>query len=98
MVPPTVDEGAGWEAAVEEAQKSTPLIGEEQTKALERINAYFNKLTNLQGSFEQVDATNKQTSGRFYVQRPGKLNSTTPRRARFASSPTAVISPSRIPT
>ena len=73
MVPPTVDEGAGWEAAVEEAQKSTPLIGEEQTKALERINAYFNNITNLQGSFEQVDATNKQTTGRFYVQRPGKL-------------------------
>jgi outer membrane lipoprotein-sorting protein len=73
MVPPTVDEGAGWEAAVEEAQKSTPLIGEEQTKALERINAYFNNITNLQGSFEQVDATNKQSSGRFYVQRPGKI-------------------------
>ena len=73
MVPPTVDEGAGWEAAVEEAQASTPLIGEEQTKALERINAYFNNITNLQGSFEQVDATNKQSSGRFYVQRPGKI-------------------------
>jgi outer membrane lipoprotein-sorting protein len=73
MVPPTVDEGAGWEAAVEEAQKSTPLIGEEQTQAVERINAYFNNITNLQGSFEQVDATNKQTTGRFYVQRPGKL-------------------------
>src|SRR5262245_64498122 len=53
MVPPTVDEGAGWEAAVDEAQASTPLIGEEQTKALERINAYFNNITNLQGSFEQ---------------------------------------------
>ncbi|HKQ54576.1 MAG TPA: outer membrane lipoprotein carrier protein LolA [Methyloceanibacter sp.] len=73
IVPPTVDEGAGWEAAVEEAQKSTPLIGEDQTKALERINAYFNNITNLQGSFEQVDATNKQSSGRFYVQRPGKI-------------------------
>ncbi|HKA99589.1 MAG TPA: outer membrane lipoprotein carrier protein LolA, partial [Methyloceanibacter sp.] len=73
MVPPTVDEGAGWEAAVEEAQASTPLIGEEQTQALERINAYFNNITNLQGSFEQVDATNKQSSGRFYVQRPGKI-------------------------
>jgi len=73
MVSPTVDEGAGWEAAVEEAQKSTPLIGEEQTKALERINAYFNNITNLQGSFDQVDATNKRSTGRFYVQRPGKI-------------------------
>lgn len=73
MVPPAVDEGAGWEAAVEATQSSTPLIGEEQTKAVERINAYFNGITNLQGSFEQVDATNKSSSGRFYVQRPGKI-------------------------
>jgi outer membrane lipoprotein-sorting protein len=73
IVPSTVDEGAGWEAAVEAAQSSTPLIGGEQTKAIERVNAYFNNITNLQGSFEQVDATNKQSSGRFYVQRPGKI-------------------------
>jgi outer membrane lipoprotein-sorting protein len=73
IVPSTVDEGAGWEAAVEAAQSSTPLIGEEQDKAVARINAYFNGITNLQGSFEQVDSTNKQSSGRFYVQRPGKI-------------------------
>ncbi len=73
IVPSTVDEGAGWEAAVESAQSSTPLIGEEQTKAVDRINAYFNNIINLQGSFEQVDSTNKQSSGRFYVQRPGKI-------------------------
>ena len=45
----------------------------EQTKAVQRINAYFNNITNLQGSFEQVDSTNKRTTGRFYVQRPGKI-------------------------
>jgi outer membrane lipoprotein-sorting protein len=73
ITPTVMDEGAGWEAAVEEAQGSTPLIGEAQTKAVERINAYFNSITNLQGSFEQVDATNKLTTGRFYVQRPGKI-------------------------
>jgi len=73
ITPTVMDEGAGWEAAVEEAQGSTPLIGEAQTKAVERINAYFNSITNLQGSFEQVDATNKHTTGRFYVQRPGKI-------------------------
>jgi len=73
MVPTAVDEGAGWEAAVEAAQAATPLIGSEQTKAVERINAYFNSITNLQGGFEQVDATNKRSTGRFYVQRPGKI-------------------------
>jgi outer membrane lipoprotein-sorting protein len=73
ITPTATDEGAGWEAAVEAAQAATPLIGEEQTKAVERINAYFNSITNLQGSFEQVDATNKRSTGRFYVQRPGKI-------------------------
>ena len=73
IVPAAVDEGAGWEAAVEAAQAATPLIGLEQAKAVERINAYFNNITNLQGSFEQVDSTDKRSTGRFYVQRPGKI-------------------------
>jgi outer membrane lipoprotein-sorting protein len=73
IVPTTVDEGAGWEAAVEAAQAATPLIGEEQAEAVRRINAYFNNITNLQGRFEQIDSTNKHSSGRFYVQRPGKI-------------------------
>ena len=73
-IPPSAaDEGAGWEAAVEEAQAATPLIGEEQMKAVQRINAYFNNITNLQGSFEQIDSTEKRSTGRFYVQRPGKI-------------------------
>lgn len=67
------DEGAGWDAAVQAAPGPTPLIGDDQTAALQRIDAYFNGITNLQGSFEQVDSNNKHATGRFYVQRPGKL-------------------------
>lgn len=67
------DEGAGWEAAVEAAPGPTPLIGPQQDEAVKRINAYFNGITNLQGNFDQLDSTNKRTTGRFYVQRPGKL-------------------------
>jgi outer membrane lipoprotein-sorting protein len=73
ITPASIDEGAGWDASVEAAQSATPLIGDEQDKAIQRINAYFNNITNLQGSFEQVDSTNKTTTGRFYVQRPGKI-------------------------
>jgi outer membrane lipoprotein-sorting protein len=73
-IPPSAsDEGAGWEAAVEAAQAPTPLIGDAQNKAVQRINAYFNNITNLQGSFDQVDSNEKHTTGRFYVQRPGKI-------------------------
>lgn len=73
ITPPAVDEGASWEAAVEAAHAPTPLIGDEQSQAVQRINAYFNGITNLQGSFEQIDANNKRSTGRFYVQRPGKI-------------------------
>lgn len=71
--PNTDDEGAGWDAAVEAAHGPTPLIGEQQDAAVQRINAYFNAITNLQGNFDQIDSNNKHTRGRFYVQRPGKL-------------------------
>jgi outer membrane lipoprotein-sorting protein len=71
--PNPTDEGAGWDAAIEAAPAPTPLIGDQQTQAVQRINAYFNAITNLQGNFEQVDSHGQRTSGRFYVQRPGKL-------------------------
>jgi len=67
------DEGSGWDAAVEEAKGPTPLLGAQQAAAVERINAYFNGITSLQGNFDQLDSNNKHTTGRFYVQRPGKL-------------------------
>ncbi|MBQ0817009.1 MAG: outer membrane lipoprotein carrier protein LolA [Hyphomicrobiaceae bacterium] len=73
IVPSSLDEGASWEAAVEAANAPTPLIGAEQKAAVARINAYFNAMTNLQGRFEQFDPSNKRTTGRFYVQRPGKI-------------------------
>ncbi len=71
--PAAVDEGASWEAAVEATNAPTPLIGAEQAEAVQQINAYFNAITNLQGLFEQVDPNNKRTSGKFYVERPGKV-------------------------
>ncbi len=58
---------------MEEAPGATPLIGEQQDAAVQRINDYFNNLNSIQGNFEQVDSNNKHTNGRFYVQRPGKL-------------------------
>ncbi len=71
--PEAVDEGTSWDAAVEVADAPTPLIGDEQADAVKRINDYFNGITNLQGKFEQIDPSNKRTTGKFYVQRPGKI-------------------------
>ncbi|HUW73977.1 MAG TPA: outer-membrane lipoprotein carrier protein LolA [Methyloceanibacter sp.] len=73
ITPSAIDEGASWEAAVEAVDAPTPLIGDAQSEAVQRINAYFNGITNLQGRFEQIDPSNKRSRGRFYVQRPGKI-------------------------
>ncbi|MEM7192124.1 MAG: outer-membrane lipoprotein carrier protein LolA, partial [Pseudomonadota bacterium] len=73
IVPQKIDEGASWQVAVEQARGPTPLIGQKQAEAVQRINAYFNGMTSLEGNFNQTDASNKQTHGRFYVLRPGKI-------------------------
>jgi outer membrane lipoprotein-sorting protein len=73
ITPQALDEGASWEAAVDTSGAPTPLIGSEQEQAVSRINAYFNGITNMQGRFDQTDPNNKESKGRFYVQRPGKL-------------------------
>lgn len=73
ITPAAVDEGASWEAAVEATTAPTPLIGQDQAKAVQQINAYFNEITNLQGRFEQIDPNNKRSTGKFYVERPGKV-------------------------
>ena len=68
-----VDEGAGWQVAVEQARGPTPLVGQQQSAAVDKINAYFNGMTSLEGNFSQTDASNNRTHGRFYVLRPGKI-------------------------
>jgi outer membrane lipoprotein-sorting protein len=67
------DQGAGWEAAVQAAPGPTPLLGDQREQAIKEINDYFNGITSLQGTFKQVDSDDKLTTGRFYVERPGKL-------------------------
>lgn len=69
----TADQGAGWQAAVTQAQGPTPLLGAAREKAVQEINAYFNGMDSLQGTFTQVDSEQKVTTGKFYVERPGKL-------------------------
>jgi outer membrane lipoprotein-sorting protein len=69
----SADEGAGWEAAVTAAPGPTPLIGPARDEAVNKVNAYFNSMDSMQGTFTQVDSDDKVTTGRFYVEKPGKL-------------------------
>lgn len=73
IVPQKVDEGANWQVAVEASKGPTPLIGKAQTDAVDKINGYFNAITTLEGQFEQTDASEKRSTGRFYVKRPGNI-------------------------
>jgi len=37
------------------------------------VTAYFNRLTNLKGTFVQTSGDNKRQRGKFYISRPGRF-------------------------
>jgi outer membrane lipoprotein-sorting protein len=45
----------------------------EQRQQLEKINTYFNSITNLTGKFVQVGPDGSKTQGDFYMSKPGKV-------------------------
>jgi len=54
-----------------------------QEEAIERLNAYLNSFTSLQGNFTQFANDGRRLQGRIYIQRPGKM--------RFEYEPPATI-------
>lgn len=52
------------------AKVSAPQTREE---AIERLNAYFNGFSSLQGDFIQFAADGRRLEGKLYIQRPGKM-------------------------
>jgi outer membrane lipoprotein-sorting protein len=46
---------------------------ESEAQIVTKVSDYFNKLTDLQGTFIQTDPDSRQKAGRFYFQRPGKI-------------------------
>ncbi len=66
---------SGWDVQFGTAppQTSQFTAAPEQTAIVEKINAYFNDMTNLEGDFLQTDADNKSRKGKFFLERPGKV-------------------------
>ncbi|HEV7256317.1 MAG TPA: outer-membrane lipoprotein carrier protein LolA [Bosea sp. (in: a-proteobacteria)] len=62
------------------AKVAAPATREE---AIERLNAYLNSFSSLQGNFIQHAADGRRLEGRIYIQRPGKM--------RFEYEPPATI-------
>ena len=48
-------------------------LSPEQWQVLQNINAYFNRIRVMSGSFTQVGADGRRTEGKFYISKPGKL-------------------------
>ncbi|MGI9424811.1 MAG: LolA family protein [Hyphomicrobiaceae bacterium] len=73
--PPANPVGAGWDSKVQStgATNAGPTVTEQQNTVIAIVNDYFNALANLRGRFVQVDADKKQTTGKFFVQKPGKF-------------------------
>ena len=76
--------GAGWQAKTAQPPQPTPQAAapapapvrpaqESDPEIIGKVNDYFNKLANLEGTFIQTDPDNTQKQGRFYFARPGRL-------------------------
>jgi outer membrane lipoprotein-sorting protein len=75
--------GSGWGAKTAQPPQSPPQpqpqmpapapVQESNQEIIGKVNDYFNKLTNLEGTFVQTDPDNSQKKGRFYFARPGRL-------------------------
>ncbi|CAN7672440.1 outer membrane lipoprotein carrier protein LolA [Bosea sp. LjRoot90] len=55
------------------AKPSRPGAPLSKAEAVERLNAYFNGFSTLQGDFIQFAADGRRFEGKLYIQRPGKM-------------------------
>ncbi len=63
-----------WQASVNATQAAESSELDAKTLAvIERINAYFNKMTMFKGRFIQTNPNDEKMKGKFYVKRPGML-------------------------
>ena len=64
--------GSAWQADVKISGNAIQLTAA-QKKEIGRINAYLNSFKNLKGRFRQTNPDKAQQTGKFFVQRPGKI-------------------------
>jgi len=69
--------GAGTTWGTQTVSKEAAIAGEEfdrkQIELIQKVNVYFNQMTDLKGTFTQTNADNKRQRGKFYVKRPGRF-------------------------
>lgn len=72
--PNPVGASPGWNQTV---SKETSVVGEQldkkQLELVQKVNGYFNQMSDMKGVFVQTNADNKRSRGKFYVKRPGRF-------------------------
>ncbi len=65
----------GWDTGISEAppQASQYAGAPDQAEIIEKVNAYFNDMTNIEGEFLQTNPNGETQKGYFYLERPGKV-------------------------
>ncbi|MFM9849811.1 MAG: LolA family protein [Hyphomicrobiaceae bacterium] len=53
--------------------KTAGELSSQQIALVEKVSAYFNRMTALKGAFMQTSAGGARLRGKFYVQRPGRF-------------------------
>lgn len=63
-----------WDSKVSKpGDGGSRTLTQDQMKSIEAVNAYFNQVSNLQGTFLQTNPDNKVQRGKFYLMRPGRF-------------------------
>lgn len=65
----------GWDTNIKDAppQASQYATAPDHAEIIEKINAYFNEMTNIEGRFFQTNPDGKVQKGYFHLERPGKV-------------------------
>ncbi|MFV0296655.1 MAG: LolA family protein, partial [Hyphomicrobiaceae bacterium] len=66
--------GGGWRPSVNATGAVAGLtLDPRQMEIVQQVNAYFNDLTTLKGTFVQTGADGKRQRGKFYLMKPGRV-------------------------
>jgi outer membrane lipoprotein-sorting protein len=73
--PNAIGAGGGWSPQfTPSTPESSVFTGtSDQLGNVQKVDAYFNGMKNLEGNFVQTDADGKHKKGKFYLERPGKV-------------------------
>lgn len=70
-----VGSGSGWQTNVQPGGQpaADARAPGDNSAAIQKVNSYFNALKTMSGAFLQTESDNSMKKGKFYIERPGKI-------------------------